>query len=100
MMLVDFRIYDFGSNRPEPVQGSLFVSLDQARIASHISRQDRRETTGGIHAGSPAAMRKPDRNSTRSAEFRYGRSLRGASGAIALSRARIVRASSSRPAWA
>jgi hypothetical protein len=36
MMLADFRVYYFGSNRPEPVQRSLFITPDQARIAGHI----------------------------------------------------------------
>ena len=43
MMLADFRVYYFGSNRPEPVQRSLFITPDQARIAGHIGCQDRRQ---------------------------------------------------------
>src|ERR1051326_2721934 len=75
MMLVDFRVYYFGSNRPEPIQRSLFISADKPRIAGHIRCQDGRETTGGVHAASQAARRKPDRSNSRSSGLRQGRTL-------------------------
>ena len=65
----------FGSNRPEPVQRSLFITSDQARISSDVGCQDRSETTGGVHAASPAASRKPDSKSSRSSGLRQGRTL-------------------------
>jgi hypothetical protein len=42
-MLGDTRIDQLGAKRPEPAEGAFLVGLDQARVASDVGREDRRE---------------------------------------------------------
>ena len=95
----------FGSSsslaqRSEAFERALLIRPDQPRIARHIGREDRGETAGLAHVASPAARRRPDRNSSRSAGLRNCAALGTICGVIARSRATIARASSSRPIWA
>ena len=96
----------FRTTNPEVVEGAIVRRSDrlhwtsEARIARHIGREDRRETAGLAHVASPAAKRRPDRNSSRSAGLRNCAALGTICGVIARSRVTIARASSRRPIWA
>ena len=74
-VLGDFRIEELAAQRLEAFEGAALVGADQPRIARHIGREDRREAAGLAHVASPAARRRPDRNSSRSSGLRKGRSL-------------------------
>jgi hypothetical protein len=60
----------------------------------------RGETAGGGHVASPAANRRPDKNSSRRSGFRYRVARSTTTGVIARSRLTTPCASSSRPIWA
>jgi hypothetical protein len=49
---------------------ALLIRPHQPRIPRHIGGKDRREPTGLAHVSSPAAKRKPDKNSSRCSAFR------------------------------
>ena len=60
-MAGNLRIDHLGAEHPEPAERPFFVTFDQARIASDIGREDRREPTfdaswpGGLHGASSVA---------------------------------------------
>src|SRR5271166_5357992 len=60
-MAGDLRIDQLGAQRLEPAERAFLVGLDQARIASDIGREDRREPTFdaslpcGLHGASSVA---------------------------------------------
>jgi hypothetical protein len=45
MMFRNLRVDHLSPDRPEPIEGALFVCPDQARIAGHIGGQDCRQPT-------------------------------------------------------
>jgi len=52
--------------------GVPFSSTPSAGIARHVGGEDRRKTAGLAHVSSPAARRRPDRNSSRALGSRSG----------------------------
>ena len=84
----------------ERLRRACLVEPHQPRIACDIGCEDRRETAGLAHVSSPAAKRRPDRNSSRSFGLRKGTSLGTTRAVMARSRATTARASSSLPIWA
>src|SRR6266849_6227789 len=99
-MFGDFRIDQLGPDRLELSESAALVHPHQPRIPRHIGGEDRGEATGLAHSTSPAARRRPDRKSSRSAGLRKSKLLGMTWGVMARSRAMIARASSSRPIWA
>ena len=69
-MLGDFRIEELAAQRFEAFEGAALIGADQPQITRHIGREDRRKPTGLAHVCSPAARRRPDRNSLRSSGLR------------------------------
>jgi hypothetical protein len=76
VMLADLRINEFEEMRLEPFVRALLVHAHQARIAHHIGREDRGETTGGSRSGhcSDGAHSRAEFNLFRAAirQFRAG----------------------------
>ena len=60
-MLRDLRIDQLAEVGLEPFMRPLLIRPHQARIARHISGQDRGETARLAHVSSPAARRRPDK---------------------------------------
>jgi len=100
VVLGDLRIGELAAQRLEALVCVLLVHPHQPRIPRHIGGEDRSEAAGLAHVVSPAAMRRPDRNSSRCSGLRNCTSLGTMRGVIARSLATISRASSSCPIWA
>src|SRR6266446_1839437 len=94
VVLGDLRIEELAAQRVEAFEGAFFVRSHQPRIPRHIGGEDRGETAGLAHVSSPAARRRPDRNSSRSSGLRKGRLSGTTRGVMARSFATIARASS------
>src|SRR5437870_13513205 len=45
VMTGDLRVDHLGAERLEPAEGPFLIGFDQARVAGHIGREDRREPT-------------------------------------------------------
>jgi hypothetical protein len=61
---------ELAAQRLEAFEGAFLVRSHQPRVARHVSGEDRCETAGLAHADSPAARRRPERNSSRCSGFR------------------------------
>jgi hypothetical protein len=79
---------------------TLLVRPHQPRIPRHIDGRDRGGAAALAHEASPAARRRPERNSSPCSGWRNGFAVGATTGVRAASRLRINRASSSRPIWA
>ena len=75
VVLGDLRIEKLAAQRFEAFERAFLVRPHQPRIPRHIGGEDRGETAGLAHVASPAAKRRPDRNSSRCSGLRNGRSL-------------------------
>src|SRR5580704_7529211 len=71
----NFRIDNLRPDRPQPVEGAFLVSPDQPRIPRYIGGENCSEAASLAHSPSPAARRRPDRNSLRCSGFRYWEAL-------------------------
>jgi hypothetical protein len=70
------------------------------KLAANVLHRDDARMHGRGVVASPAARRRPDRNSSRCSGLRKRRSLGTTTGVMARSCATMARASSSRPIWA
>ena len=86
--------------RFEGLKGAGLVRPYQPRIAHHIGGEDCSETTGLAHVFSPAAIRAPDRYSSRWSAFRNRLTFGITLGVMARSRGMTSWASSILPIWA
>src|SRR5260370_27769844 len=96
-MSLEVPIEKLGAQRLEAFERAFLVRPHQPRIARHIGGEDRGEAAGLAHVYSPAASRRPDSKRSRSSGLRNSTTLGTTSDVMALSRATIPRASSSRP---
>src|SRR5215472_4759914 len=99
-VLFDLRLNKLPEVDFEPLMRPLLICTHQPRIARHVGGEDRGETAGLAHFVSPAAIRTPDRYSSRCSGFRNRLALGTRLGVMARSRAMTSRASSIRPIWA
>ena len=70
LVLGHLRIEKLAAQRFEAFERAFLVRPHQPRIPRHIGGEDRGEAAGLAHVVSPAARRRPDRNSSRSAGLR------------------------------
>ena len=96
-VLADLRISQFLEMGFEPLVRPFLIRTHQPRVAGYIRCKDGGEAAGLAHVSSPAARRRPDRNSSRSSGFRYRVAGSITTGVIARNRLTISRAASSRP---
>jgi hypothetical protein len=76
VVLGDFRIEQLAAQRFEAFVRAFLVRPRQPRVPCHIGGgEDRSQTVSLGHFASPAARRRPDRNSSWSSGLRKGRSL-------------------------
>ena len=69
-VLPDLRVDELAAMRLEAFERPFLVRPHQPRIPRHIGGEDRGKTAGLAHVPSPAARRRPDRNSSRSSGLR------------------------------
>src|SRR5215469_3013257 len=70
VMLLDLGIGQFAPDRLEACKGAFFVLTHQPRVACYIGGEDGGETAALAHVVSPAAKRRPERNSSRCSGLR------------------------------
>ena len=100
IVLGDLRIDELSAQRFEAFERAFLIRAHQSRIARDIGGQNRGEAAGLAHVVSPAASRRPDRNSSRCSGRRSGFAVGTITGVSATSRSRMDRASSKRPVCA
>lgn len=96
-MLGDFRIDGLAAQRFEAFERAFLMCPHQPRIPRHIGSEDRGKTARLAHVASPAAIRTPDRYSSRWSGFRKRLTVGITLGVMRRSRAITSRASSIRP---
>ena len=96
-VLGDLRIDELTAQRFEAFVRAFLVRSCQPRIPHHIGSEDRGETAGLAHPASPAARRRPERNSSRWSGLRRKLASGITTGVMARIFVTISRASSSRP---
>jgi hypothetical protein len=68
--LLDLRIDEFAEMSLQAFVRPFLIRPHQPRIARDVGGKDRRQSTGRSHIVSPAAKRRPDRNSSRCSGLR------------------------------